>query len=252
MVLDPITVALTVAAIFLITFTKGAFGGGFAILGIPLMALVMDPVTAGAVLAPLFCLGDLFAAYYWRPSTWSKPDLLLLLPGMLVGTAVGYAIVSIADRHAISIVIAVITLLFTGLWFKGGGTVTIGPRAAAKGIAAGVVGGMGSMIAHAGGPPVAMYLLPLGLPKAVYAGTTFMYFVCGNLAKVGPWLMVAKPTRDMGLLMAMAAPAVPLAVWIGWRLHARLNQVQLYRTCYALLTVVALKLLWDGLSGYLR
>jgi len=39
---------------------------------------------------------------------------------------------------------------------------------------------MTSMMAHAGGPPVAMYLLPLGLSKSVYAGTTFLFFVVGN------------------------------------------------------------------------
>ena len=56
MVLDPITIAVSVAAVFLISFMKGAFGGGFAIIGIPLLALVMDPITAGALLAPLFCV----------------------------------------------------------------------------------------------------------------------------------------------------------------------------------------------------
>jgi len=30
----------------------------------------------------------------------------------------------------------------------------------------------------------------------------------------------------------------------------RLDQRQLYRTCYASLTVTALNLLWDGLRGY--
>jgi hypothetical protein len=49
-------IAVSVAAVFLISFMKGAFGGGFAIIGIPLLALVMDPITAGALLAPLFCV----------------------------------------------------------------------------------------------------------------------------------------------------------------------------------------------------
>jgi uncharacterized membrane protein YfcA len=45
-------------------------------------------------------------------------------------------------------------------------------------------------------------------------------------------------------------PVIVLGVWAGWRLHDRLNQVQLYRACHALLIVVALKLLWDGARGY--
>jgi len=37
-----------------------------------------------------------------------------------------------------------------------------------------------------------------------------------------------------------------------WRLHARLDQRQMYRACYGLLLITAMKLLWDGVSGYLR
>ncbi|MGI9388312.1 MAG: sulfite exporter TauE/SafE family protein, partial [Methyloligellaceae bacterium] len=48
MIFDPFALAVTLAALFLITFTKGAFGGGFAIIGIPMMALAMDPIVAGA------------------------------------------------------------------------------------------------------------------------------------------------------------------------------------------------------------
>ena len=58
--LDFVTIALTLAGVFVIAFMKGGFGGGFAI-GIPLLALVMDPLTAGALLAPLFVAMDLCA-----------------------------------------------------------------------------------------------------------------------------------------------------------------------------------------------
>ena len=43
------------------------------------------PGTAGGLLAPLFVAMDLFALRYWKPSTWSKPDLVLLLPGLVIG-----------------------------------------------------------------------------------------------------------------------------------------------------------------------
>jgi hypothetical protein len=69
---------------------KGAFGGGFSIIGIPLLSIVMDPVTAGGLLAPLFIVMDLFALRYWKPSTRSKPDLVLLVPGVVVGIGLGY------------------------------------------------------------------------------------------------------------------------------------------------------------------
>ena len=50
--------------------------------------------------------------------------------------------------------------------------------------------------------------------------------------------------------MAISLPACPLGVWAGLAAAPRLDQRQLYRACYGLLTVTALKLLWDGLRGY--
>ena len=65
-----------------------------------------------------------------------------------------------------------------------------------------------------------------------------------------PWLL-AKPPPDAWILMAVCLSAIPAGVWLGWRLHGRLDQRQVYRACYGLLVVTALKLLWDGVSGYL-
>jgi uncharacterized membrane protein YfcA len=107
------------------------------------------------------------------------------------------------------------------------------------------------MVAHSGGPPVAMYLLPLGLSKELYAGTTSLFFTVSNAVKGVPWLLLVKPTGNVWTLMAICLLAIPTGVWLGWRLHGRLDQRQLYQACYGLLVVTALKLLWDGVSGYL-
>src|SRR5258705_12835635 len=149
---------------------KGAFGGGFSLVGIPLLSFVMDPVTAGGLLAPLFIAMDLFALLYWKPSTWSKPDLVLLLPGLLAGIGAGYLLFRFLDHRAIAIVMAVVTLIFFGLWFAGGGKGTIRPRALQKGVAAGLTPGPPTMGAHSGGTPLAMDLLPLRPSKENYAG----------------------------------------------------------------------------------
>jgi uncharacterized membrane protein YfcA len=86
----------------------------------------------------------------------------------------------------------------------------------------------------------------------VYAGTTSLFFTIGNLLKAGPWLAVGGLSGSFWALMVMCLPAGLVGVWAGWKLHGRLNQEQLYRLCYGLLVVTALKLLWDGSIGFLR
>lgn len=249
MPIDPAALAVALAGVFLISFMRGAFGGGFAVIGIPLLSLAMDPITAGTLLAPLFIAMDLTALRYWRPSTWSKPDLMLLIPAMVVGIGIGVAILSLVDRAVLAIAVAAITLGFAALWFAGGGKVEQRPRSPAKALACGTASGITTMVAHAGGPPLAMYLLPLGLPKHLYAGTTSLYFTVANAIKAGPWLFLGHPSRATWLLMALCLPAVPLGIWSGWRLHERLDQQQMYRACYALLVITAFKLLYDGVGG---
>ncbi len=245
------TVLVAFAGVFLISFMRGAFGGGFAIIGIPLLSTVMDPVTAGGLLAPLFIAMDLYALRYWKPSTWSKPDLVLLVPGLVIGIGIGYFVFRALDHRAIAILMAGITLAFVGLWFIRGAEVTPHPRSRPKAVAAGVTSGITTMVAHSGGPPLAMYLLPLGLSKEICAGTTSLFFTVGNATKLVPWLLLSQPSGGAWTLMALCLLTIPIGVWSGWRLHGMLDQRQVYRACYGLLVVTALKLLWDGVSGYI-
>ncbi len=237
--------------VFLISFMRGAFGGGFAIIGIPLLSIVMDPVTAGGMLAPLFVAMDLYALRYWKPSTWSKVDLVLLVPGLIIGIAVGFLVFRVLDHRAIAILMAVTTLAFVGLWFVKGAEVTHQPRSKPKAITAGFASGITTMVAHSGGPPLAIYLLPLGLSKEIYAGTTSLFFTVGNATKLVPWLLLAQPALETWELMGICLLSIPIGIWSGWRLHGALDQRQIYRACYGLLIVTAMKLLWDGVSGYM-
>jgi uncharacterized membrane protein YfcA len=243
------TMLVAFAGVSLICFMKGAFGGGFSIVGIPLLSFVTDPVTAGGLLAPLFIAMDLFALPYCKPSTRSKPDLVLLLPGLLAGIGSGYLLFRYLDHRAIAIVMALVTLSFVGLWFAQGGKVVIQPRSRPMAVAAGLSSGITTMVAHSGGPPLAMYLLPLGLSKEIYAGTTSLFFTVGNATKAVPWLLLVTPTGSVWTLIAICLFAIPAGVWLGWRLQGRLDQRQMYRIVYALLVVTAVKLLWDGVSG---
>ena len=167
------------------------------------------------------------------------------------GIGFGYLLFRSLDHRAIAIVMAVVTLIFVGLWLAAGAEVAIHRRSTPKAITAGLASGITTMVAHSGGPPLAMYLLPLGLSKEVYAGTTSLFFTVGNATKAVPWLLLVKPTAGVWTLMAICVFAIPGGVWLGWRLHGSLNQREIYRVCYGLLVVTAFKLLWDGVSGYL-
>jgi uncharacterized protein len=234
--------------VFIIAFMKGAFGGGFAIIGIPFLSLAMPPLEAGVVLAPLFVLMDVVALYYWRPKTWSRQDLVWLVPAQLIGIFAGYLFIEFVSERLIAIAIALVTLAFAAHWWLRGaklGDTAISTRFAPL---AGFASGVTTMVAHSGGPPLAVYLLRRNLGTSVYAGTTSIFFTVGNLLKLGPWLYVGQREHVFLEQFLVGAAFVPIGVIVGWIVHSKLNQKQLNEVLYVLLVVVSLKLLWSAAS----
>ncbi|WP_440974334.1 hypothetical protein [Pseudomonas koreensis] len=97
------TSLVTFAGVFLICLMKGALGGGFAVVGIPLLSLVMESITADGLLAPLFIAMDLFGLRYWKPSTWSKPDMKLLIPGLVLRVGIRYLFFWVVGHRIVAI-----------------------------------------------------------------------------------------------------------------------------------------------------
>jgi len=237
--------------IFLIALSKGAFGGGLATLGIPLLSLVMPPLDAAIVMAPLVSFMDLFAFGSYGLRTWSKADIVWLMPSLVIGIGIGYLFFTRFNPHLVEASIALVTLLFTAHWFLRSRRAkpSHNPVSPPLAVIAGMASGFTTFIAHSGGPPVNMYLLRRGLDKTTYAGTNLAIFMLGNLVKLVPYGVLAYAKPLTLLAAALLAPIVPVGVWAGVYLHRRLEQNRLYFWCYLLLSAAAAKLLFDALRA---
>jgi uncharacterized protein len=111
------------------------------------------------------------------------------------------------------------------------------------------VAGFTSFISHVGGPPLSIYLLPQKLPKEVLAGTFVIYFAMMNLMKIIPLaslgLFTPQNLSTSLLLVPLAAVGTLFGIWLVRRMSTEL----FYRVLYALLFFVALKLIYDGVTG---
>lgn len=251
---DPLFYLVGWATTLVIAIGKGAFGGGLAILGIPLLALVTDPLSAAIIVAMLVSVMDLFALQSFGVSTWSKPDLAWLMPGLVAGIAIGYLVFVKVDPRIVTLIIGATTLAFTLHWFARGRLAPAGSRPVLPALAliAGMASGFTTFVAHAGGPPVAMYLLARGVPKTLFVGTTVAFFTLGNWLKLPPYLSLGLG-RPETLWAALAlAPAAPLGIWLGRVVHDRLEQKTLFFWWYILLSLAALKLTVDAALALLR
>lgn len=250
---DPLFYLIGLSAVLLMAIGKGAFGGGLAVLGVPLLALVIDPITATIIMAPVISAMDPFGVWAYPPRTWSWPDLAWLIPGVVGGLFLGAAFVAWVDPRLVALGIAVVTLWFAGRWFLrdrmlAPADVPVNP---AKALACAGVSGFTTFIAHGGNPPLALYLLPRGLPKTVYAGTLIGLFVFSNTVKLALYLWLTAHEPRVLLMAAALMPAIPLGVWLGRRLHDRIDQERLYLFCYLAIAVTGFKLLVDNTRALL-
>jgi uncharacterized membrane protein YfcA len=244
---DPLFYAAGFAATFVMAMAKGAFGGGLAIIGIPILALAAPPLDAAIIVAPLITFMDVFAVGAFGPKHWSIPDLKWLLPALVVGIGLGWLMFVAVDSRWVTLVISVVTLGFTAHYFLKGRSAppANAPTSPPLAIAAGLASGFTTFVAHAGGPPIAMYLLRRGLDKTKFAATNVAVFMAGNLVKLIPYAILGL-SRPHALWAALAlSPIVPVGVYAGRALHDRLTRETLFFWCYLFLGLAALKLFID-------
>ena len=88
MITDPYFYVAAVPAVILFGIAKGGFGSGLGVLAVPLIAMVVPPVQAAAILLPILCVMDLVGLWAYR-GKWILPELRILIPASLAGIAVG-------------------------------------------------------------------------------------------------------------------------------------------------------------------
>ncbi|MFO1176374.1 MAG: sulfite exporter TauE/SafE family protein, partial [Paracoccaceae bacterium] len=109
--------------------------------------------------------------------------------------------------------------------------------------------GFTSFVSHSGAPPFQIYVLPLRLPKMVYAGTNTILFAYLNAIKLVPYWALGQFTPANLKAAALLIPLAGLAVLAGVRLVKVLPQRLFFRLVSWALLLVSLKLLANGLRA---
>ncbi|MEP5569834.1 MAG: sulfite exporter TauE/SafE family protein [Halioglobus sp.] len=248
MLTDPAFYLVSVPAVMLYGIAKGGFGGAVAVLSVPLMALVMSPTQAAAILLPILVVMDAFVVRtYW--GQFDKRALQLLLPGALVGIGIGYLAADVMNEDYMRILIGVISLVFgvqqlTGLQSRGAAQHNVG----AAGFF-GTLAGFTSFSIHAGGPLFTLYLLPKKLKPLLYAGTAGMFFAVINVVKLFPYAMLGQFSQENLVYALVLVPLAPIGVRIGHYLVKISDPRLYYKVISFFLIIVGGKLLWEGVAG---
>ena len=153
MITDPFFYLCAIPAVLIFGMAKGGFGGGIAVVSVPLMALAVSPVQAAAILLPVLVVMDVIAIWSFR-GQWNRENLRIILPGAMFGIAVGAFSFRYLSEDAIRILIAVIALAFTADYWLKRKTFVATQANKHRGRFWGAIAGFTSFGIHAGGPPL--------------------------------------------------------------------------------------------------
>lgn len=250
LITDPLFYLAAIPAVLLNGIAKGGFGGGIGILSVPIMSLVISPIHAAAILLPVLCCMDLFGlwAYRWK---WDRDNLKKLLPGAIFGIIIGTLLFRYLNAEIIKLMVGFIAIVFTlHYWLidkKKQKDHTVKANHLAGGIA-GMIGGFTSFVAHSGGPPIDMYLLPQRMHRTQFVATTVFFFTVMNYTKLIPYSWLGLLDKDNLMTSIVLLPSAAIGFLAGFWLHKNISDKLFYNVCYTALFIIGIKLVLDGLS----
>lgn len=228
----------------------GLSKGGLSLLGavaVPVLALVISPVTAAALLLPIFVVSDLFGLWSYRRD-FDPRNLRIMIGSAIIGIGIGWATASMISERWVGMIVGLIGATFClNAWRLRHRTLAPAPADLPRGIFWGTLTGFSSFVSHSGGPPYQVYVLPQQLPKTVYAGTTTITFAAINAVKLLPYWALGQFTPTNLRTAAWLVPIAIAGTFAGVRLVRILPEKTYYAIVQSVLFCVSLKLIWDAL-----
>jgi uncharacterized protein len=246
-------------AIFLIGLTKSGFGSGVGLMVVPMTAIAMGHIpsrgaeAALGLMLPLLIAGDLIAVWQYR-RLFSLGIVKKLFPATLVGVVIGGLILWWFHSYSgivgalMRIEIGIESILLVGLhwWRESRGVQQRLMPEPWRSHLAGGFSAVSSTLAHAAGPIVTMYLLPLRLDRSLYVGTCAIYFFFLNTAKLPVYAVSGQFAKASPLFALQFLPLVILGAISGVWLNRKMSDKLFGRIVYAVTFVLGWYVLIDG------
>ncbi len=245
LITDPHFYAVAIPAVLLMGVSKSGFGAGFGSLAVPLMALAVSVPQSVAIFMPILFLMDILGMAAFRKD-FDLQLLKFLVPCGLVGIVIGALLFKLLPAHIVAGIVGIFTLLFLAQRLLFPPKADSAPPPRWLGAILTATSGFTSFIAHAGGPPINAYVIPLRLSPVKFTATMAFFFFVINLAKWIPyaWLGLLD-MRNLATSLVLL-PIAPFGVWFGVWLARRIDQLVFYRLIYLGMFLTGVKLVWDA------
>ena len=245
---DPYFYSLAVPAVLLLGLSKSGFGAGFGSLAVPIMAMAISVPQAAAILMPILLVMDLLGLHAFRRD-YDVKLLRFLIPWGMVGIGIGFLLFKNMETRWVAGSVGLTTLLFLAQRLVFPPTASSRPAPRWLGAVLTATSGFTSFIAHAGGPPINAYVLPMRMAPMVYTATMSFFFFFVNAGKWIPYAFLGLLDWRNFITSLILMPLAPVGVWAGVRVARTIEPTLFYRLVYLGMFCTGTKLLVDAFSG---
>ena len=224
-----------------------------AVLGVPILSLVMPTIAAASLLLPVYIVSDMFALHAYRRA-YDKEVLKISIVGMTIGVIIGWGTAHILIEWIVTFLIGFIgaTFALSLLWNRDTRAQSLQPLSYKKGYLWCIVAGFTSFISHNGGPPWQIFTLPLRLTKTVFVGSSVIAFSYCNAIKLIPYYFLGQiGIESFKIAVSLMIPA-SISVYIGMTIVKYIPEKLFFNIITYALFFISIKLIWDGLSVPLK
>jgi len=226
-------------------FIKGALGVGTPLLTVPMMALVLPPQMAIAIMAIPVVVANLWQFAQAERSMNVIKRFWPAFIAILVGTWIGVKILLVIDEHTLLVVVGIAVIAFAIL--QGShyrlhlADRVVRPAGLFFGGASGLIGGVCSFF----GPMLIVYLISIkGLSKNQFVSSiSFLY-----VSAVVPWAITLYlyGILDQRLLIYSALATIPVTIGllIGQRIRGHISEERFSYLIIGILVVSGVSMLW--------
>lgn len=247
MLSDPLFLAICIVAVIILGLAKGGFAG-IGMLATPMMALVIPPLQAAAILLPILLLQDAISVWTYRKD-WDRWNVKVLLPGAVVGVCIAWVLAAHLSDAMVRLIVGVIGLVFVlNSWFGRLPPEDHQPKVS-HGVFWGAVTGFTSTMVQAGSPPFQFFTLPQRMPKLTFVGTNAIVFAAINLMKVIPYTALGQFSTESLHISAWMMPLAVATNYFGIWLVRVTPTGLFYRLAYIMVFFISIGLTWQAIRA---
>ena len=246
--MDMTLILLAFGGIALGGFLKGATGAGAPVVGVPVLAVIFGVPMAVAIFSVLNVVSNAWQTKTFYREITDRRFAWRHAIAAACGVVPGSVLLAVLPTEVLMAAMASVVFLYVGLRLARPGWVLSRAQGIQWGPALGFAGGVLQGAGGLSAPVSVSFLNALRLSRVDFIGTISVFFLLMSLFQVPTLVLLGILTWDRVGLAGLAIVPLFFGIALGSWSAKYLSREAFDRAILALLTLIAVKLLWDAIS----